>query len=167
MCIRDSVAPPKLKGEVMADDGRVSAHLIPSQKVLRFHPSRLMVLRQRTEQAAQALSKGNLRVELVGKDEIAGRTAYVVVVKPRRGDQGPVRKFWVDADKWVKLKTEDIAPNGTVVSNSYYTRIQFVKDIPDSKFRIEPPAGYRVERVPGPPGLLPLDKARKLSLIHI
>jgi len=156
------VAPPKLKGEVMADDGQVSAHLIPYNKVLRLHPSRLMVLRQRTEQAAQALSKGLLRVELVGKDKIADRTAYVVVVKPRRGDQGPVRKFWVDAEKWVKLKTEDIAPDGTVISNSYYTRIQFVKDIPDSKFRIGPPPGYRVERVQGPLGLLPLEKARKM-----
>lgn len=155
-------SPPKLKGEVLADDGRVSAHLIPSQKVVRLHPSRLLVLRQRTEQAAQALAKGHLRVELVGKDKIAGQTAFVLIVRPRRGDQGPVRKFWIDATKWVKLKTEDVAPNGTVVSTSYYTRIQYLNDIPDGKFRIEPPPGYQVRRDLGPPGLLPIESALKM-----
>jgi len=156
------IAPAVLKGEIMADDGRVSMHLIPRQKVIRTHPSRLAVLRQRTDQAIQALSKGQLSVELVGADKIAGESVYVLVVRPRRGDQGPVRKFWVDTEKWVKLKTEDIGPNGTVASTSYYTRIQYLNDIPDAKFRIDPPEGYRVERNDGPPGLMPLDKARKM-----
>ncbi len=161
------VSPAGLKGEVMADDGKVGAHLIPRRKVLRLVPSRLAVLRQRTEQAEQSVARKQLRVDLVGKDRIAGQAAYVLVVKPRRADQGPTRKFWIDTDKWVKLKTEDIAPNGTVVSTSYYTRIQYLNDIPDSKFRIDAPDGYRVERDQGPRGLLPLDKARKMVRFKI
>ncbi len=155
-------SPPSLKGEILVDDGRESMHLIPREKVLRIRPSRLSVLRERTEQAAQALRAGQLRVDLVGRDKIAGHTAYVLVVKPRRGDQGPTRKFWVDADHWVKMKTEDVAPNGTVTSTSYYARITFLEDVPDAKFHIDPPPGYRVERKAGPPGLLPIDKARKM-----
>lgn len=156
------VLPAPLKGEIMTDDGRVSAHLIPSRKVLRQGPSRLSVLSERTRQTEQALAKGQLRVELVGRDRIAGHDAYVIVVKPGRGERGPTRKFWVDTDKWVKLKTEDIAPNRTVISTSYYTRIQYLNDVPDSKFSIDPPAGYRVERNMGPRGLIPLDKARRM-----
>lgn len=161
------VVPAPLKGEVMADDGRVSAHLIPRRKVLRLNPSRLAVLKERTEQAQQALARGHLQVELVGRDQIADQAAYVVVVKPRRGVQGQVRKFWIDTDKWVKLKTEDIGPNGAVVSTSYYTRIQYLNDVPDSKFTIDPPEGFRVERNLGPAGLLPLEKARKMVRFRV
>ncbi|MBP6964386.1 MAG: hypothetical protein KBC96_08275 [Armatimonadetes bacterium] len=156
------IAPPALKGEVMADDGRMMAHLVPQQKVLRIRPSRLAVLRQRTEQAAQALSRGQLRAELVGNDRIADQATYVIVVRPRGGDQGPTRKFWVDTNKWVKLKTEDVGPNGAVVSTSYYTRVQFLDSIPESKFRIEAPPGYRVRHDRGVGGLVPVDKARSM-----
>ncbi len=161
------ILPAPLKGEIMADDGRVSAHLIPRRKLLKLGPSRLAVLRERTAQTRQALSKSQLRIELVGRDRIAGQAAHVIVVKPRRGDRGPIRKFWVDADKWVKLKTEDVAPNGTVASTSYFTKIQYLNDVPDSKWSIEAPAGYRVERVTGPPGLMPLDKARKMVRFRV
>lgn len=156
------LAPPLMKGEVMADDGRMMAHLVPRQKVLRMGPSRLAVLRQRTEQAAQALSRNQLRVELVGHDRIADQATYVIVVRPRGADQGPTRKFWVDTNKWVKLKTEDVGPNRTVVSTSYYTRVQFLDSIPESKFRVEAPPGYRVQRDRGTVALLPLDKAKSL-----
>ncbi|HUV03664.1 MAG TPA: MucB/RseB C-terminal domain-containing protein [Armatimonadota bacterium] len=152
--------PPRLKGEISADDGRVAAHLIPRAKVLRIGPSRLAALKMRTEQAALAFRRGNMKVELVGSDKIAGRNAYVIQVKPRLRAKGPTRKFWVDSEKWIKLKTEDIAPDGATASMSYYTRIDFVNTIPHEKFRLEPPPGFRVERQ-APADLVPIDKAQE------
>jgi len=160
------IEPPPLKGEIMADDGRVLAHFIPSKKVVEMHPSRLAGLRQRTEQASPAFRRGHLGIELVGKDKIAGRTAYVIEVKPKERHPGPTRKFWVDAEKWIKLKTEDIAPDGTVVSMSYYTRIDFVDSIAEEKFRFQPPPDVRVERetISAP---LSIEKARRMVNFRI
>ncbi len=66
----------------------------------------------------------------------------------------------MDADKWIKLKTEDIAPDGTVVSTSYYTRINFVRSVAKEKFHLEPPPGVRVEQTHCRPQLMPIEKAR-------
>jgi len=153
--------PPALKGEIRADDGRALLHFIPKEKVLRIRPSRIAAMRGWTHQIGQALKHGNLVVNLVGSDRIAGRTAYVIEVKPHLRRHGPTRKFWVDAQKWIKLKTEDIAHDGTVLSMSYYTKINFVNTVPAEKFRIQPPAGVRVERQPACPKSIPIEKARK------
>ena len=155
------IEPPRLKGEIRADDGRALVHFVPKANVVKIGPSGLAALRTRTEQAAQGFRKGNLSVELVGKDKIAGRTAYVIEVRPKLRRKAPTRKFWVDSEKWVKLKTEDIAPDGTVASMSYYTKIDFVNAIPDEKFRFKAPPGVRVERrmAPAP---VSIEKAREL-----
>jgi len=161
------VEPALMRGEIMADDGRQLAHFIPKAKVLKIRPSRLAHLRLRTEQAVEASREGHLTAELVGRDKIAGRAAYLIVVKPKSHRHGPTRKFWVDTEKWIKLKTEDIAPDGSVASTSYYTEIDFVNSISDEKFRFDAPPGVRVEREAGPPGALPLDKAREMVKFRI
>lgn len=159
--------PPSLNGEVMADDGRVLAHLVPKEKVLRMRPSRLANLRMRAEQLVQGFGRGLLKVELVGKDKIAGRTAYVVEVGPKLRRQGQTRKFWIDTEKWIKLKTEDISPDGAVASTSYYTKISFVDSIPADKFRLESPPGVRVEHEKLPDSMITIDKARQKAGFRI
>lgn len=155
------LSPPGLRGEIMVDDGKTLAHFIPKANVVKIRPSRLAALSAGTDQVAQAFSRGNLQVELVGRDEIAGRTAYIVEVKPALRRRGAGRRFWVDAEKWVKLKTEDIGPGGVVVSTSCYTRIDFVSAIPDQKFRFEPPPGVRVEQEGVPPHMLSVGDAQR------
>lgn len=140
--------PPALKGEIIADDGHVFAHLIPREKVLRIGPSRLKMLQTRMDEAHAGFKQGTLDVSLVGKDRVASRDAYVIQVKPNHPGKHPIRKFWVDSAKWVKLRTEDVAPDGTVLSMSYYTKISFVDRIDQDKFHIEPPSGVRVIRQP-------------------
>lgn len=157
--------PDFLKGEIRADDGRVLAHLIPRDRVLEMRPSRIAGMREWAEHSARGLQKGEIEIELVGKDKIAGRNAYVLEVNPRHHHHGK-RKFWVDTEKWIKLRTEDITPDGTVASMSYYTKIDF-DSIPDDKFRIEAPEGYRVVREPGPPRMMPLEKARRIAGFRI
>lgn len=158
--------PSILKGEVRADDGSVLAHLIPKDKVMVKRPSRIAGMKQWAEHSLKALQKGEIQIELVGKDKIAGRSVYVLEVNPQHRHHGK-RKFWVDAEKWVKLKTEDITPEGTVASMSYYTKIYFVNSIPDEKFRVDLPEGYRVEQDPDHPRTMPLEKARQVAGFRI
>ena len=161
------LAPPGLKGEVMADDGKRLAHYIPKEKVVKMHPSRLAVLKMRSDQISQGLAKKELQITLIGKDKVAGRNAYVVEVKPRLRRQGQTRKFWVDTEKWVKLKTEDIAPDGSVASTSYYKKIDFTGSISGDKFRIEPPAGVRVEQDPASNMPMSVEEAQKAAKFRL
>ncbi len=150
------LSPQRLKGEVIADNGKVIMHYIPSRKVVRTHPSRLAMQRQRLMQ----MSRGNLKAKLVGSDRIAGRSAYVIEVSPVRS-RVLTRKFWVDTATWVKLKTEDIGPNGAVISTSYFKKIKYVPSIPASMFKVNPPDGVRVKRGPASASrLLSLEQAQ-------
>ncbi|MGB9586970.1 MAG: hypothetical protein ACPL7O_02200, partial [Armatimonadota bacterium] len=65
--------PPALRGEVIADDGHVYAHLIPREKVLRVGPSRLKMLQTRMNETHAGFKRGALDVSLLGKDRIASR----------------------------------------------------------------------------------------------
>ena len=75
--------PAVLKGEIRADDGRVLCHLIPQKRILVMRPSRIAGMRAWAEHASTGLSRGDIQIELVGKDKIAGRNAYVLEVRPR------------------------------------------------------------------------------------
>ncbi len=158
--------PSQLAGEIMIDDGKVLIRFVPRSKTAKTQPSRLNLLKQRTIEATRALEHGQIQVELVGRDKIAGRTAYVLEVKPRAKRKSVTRKFWVDAEKWIKLKTEDIAPDGTMISTSYYTRIDFTR-IPREKFHFEPPPGVRIGQGPVQLQIMPIDRAQRMVSFRI
>lgn len=161
------LSPAKLKGEIRADDGHVLAHYIPSEKVIRIRPSRLAGMRPWMARTGGEIGHHEgLAVQLVGKDKIAGRNAYVVQVKSE-GHHGFSRKFWIDTDKWVKLRTEEINSDGTVVSMSYYTKIEFVNSIPDSKFHLDPPQGVRIDHDEHEPHPMPVERARREAGFHL
>jgi len=159
--------PPNMKGEIRADDGKVLAHYIPADKVLKLRPSRIAGMREWASHSPRFSKEQNLQVQLVGKDKIAGRDAYVVAIKPHFREHGPTHKFWVDAGKWIKLKSEEIAPSGTVLSTSYFTKIDFVSSIPDEKFRIEPPPGVRIEREEEHSRHISIEEARRAAGFRI
>lgn len=161
------ISPPQLAGEIMVDNGKEMIHFVPGHKVARVRPSRLFALKQRTQEAARAFLHGALDVELVGKDKIADRPTFVLVVKPRGKEKAQTRKFWVDSEKWIKLKTEDIGPDGTVLSTSYYTKIEFLDKLPQEKFQFEPPPGVKIERGPARTQVMPLEKVRQLVKFRI
>jgi negative regulator of sigma E activity len=83
-------------------------------------------------------------------------------VEPVAKREGQTRKFWVDTEKWIKLKTEDIGPDGAVLSTSYYTKIEFVGKFPPRRFHFDPPSGVRVERGQDRPKVMSLDQARRM-----
>lgn len=159
-------SPPFMKGEIMVDDGRVMSHFIPKTNVIEKRSSRLGDMQIRTAQISEKLNRGQLRIDLVGRDEIAGRTAYVIEIRPEHRPEGRIRKFWVDRENWVKLKTEDIAPNGTVESTSYYTKMSFVDSIPDAKFRLDR-SGVRVKQEEGPSPMMTQKRAQQLVRFRI
>ncbi len=153
-------SPDRLKGEVRADDGHVLAHYSPQRKELKLRPSRMEPMQSWMHHAGGMFGDGHLDAQIVGKDKVAGRTAYVVQINAH-GREGSSRKVYIDTEKWVKLKTEEIAPGGTVVSMSYFTKIEFVSSIPDDKFHITPPPGVHIEREMRRPDSMSIADAKK------
>jgi len=68
----------------------------------------------------------------LGTERVAGRTAFVVEVRPQSRAGGSLR-IWIDAHKWVPLRWENRDASGALVSKTAYTSIQFNTPIPDSQ----------------------------------
>ncbi len=74
----------------------------------------------------------------VGKEEVAGRSAHVIAVQPKNATQ-PIRKVWVDTEKFVRLKMEQYAPDGTLLRTVRFERVNFNPNFSPGTFDFTPP----------------------------
>jgi len=94
---------------------------------------------------------GRFKVQFLGVEKIAGRDAYVIRFVRKR-HPFTSRKFWVDKENFVLLRSEHLGPDGTLVMAKGFESVEFPeeKDIEDEEFTFEPPEGARVVQEPEP-----------------
>lgn len=91
--------------------------------------------------------KDSLKAVKTGDDTIAGRPVDIVVVSPRLDAMGIIRKFWIDRETGLQLKSEERDGSGRVLRSSYFTTVQINADLKGIDFsEPKPPAGVAVKR---------------------
>ena len=91
--------------------------------------------------------KDSLKAVKTGDDTIAGRAVDIVVVSPRLDAMGIIRKFWIDRETGLQLKSEERDGTGRVLRSSYFTSVQINADLKAIEFsEPKPPAGIAVKR---------------------
>lgn len=91
--------------------------------------------------------KDSLKAVKTGDDTIAGRPAEIVVVSPRLDAMGIIRKFWIDRETGLQLKSEERDGSGRVLRSSYFTTVQINADLKAIDFsEPKPPAGIAIKR---------------------
>ena len=65
------------------------------------------------------IQKGQIQVAQVGQEMVAGRSAAIVALYAG----GHTKKFWIDTETGMQLKTEHSGPNG-LISRTYLTSVQ-------------------------------------------
>lgn len=139
---RESIRPP---GELFVDNGRRAFWV--SQRLKRYgeRDSAAARMRQRATETLRRIGPGgDLRVEWKGQDVVAGRVADILSVRPPEGVPGPSRRFWVDRETGLRLRSEERAPDGRILSLSYYLSVDLSPVLRDEDFAApEPPAGFQ------------------------
>lgn len=89
--------------EVVSEDGWKAAHKHVLQKMLESESDT-----SRPEIRASAkLTRENYDFELVGTEELAGRVAYVLEIRPKRNEKNLFRgRIWVDAADYALARAE-------------------------------------------------------------
>lgn len=84
-----------------------------------------------------------LRIELQGHDTIAGRAVEILLVNPL-APGGPSRRFWVDQETGLRLRTEERDASGRIISNAYFLSVELNPTFRDEDFAppVVPP-GFR------------------------
>lgn len=130
---RESIKP---EGILLIDNRR--RQFLIQQKEKRYHEgkSQLAEMQKRFQEALKA-DDAPLIVEVQGQDTIAGRFTDVLLV--HLADQaGPSRRFWVDRETGLRLRTEERAADGRILSNTYYLSLELSPTFKDEDF--QPPA---------------------------
>lgn len=87
-------------------------------------------------QGLDALDGQLYRFRILGDDRMAARPARVVTVEPRDRFRYGFR-FWVDAENHMPLRSDLIHPDGTVLEQIMFTRIEYPGSISDDELEPE------------------------------
>ncbi|MBC8104889.1 MAG: hypothetical protein H7Z41_20130 [Cytophagales bacterium] len=76
-------------------------------------------------EAIKRLLRQRLQVEIVGEERVAGRLADIVSVGAdgTAADRRPSRRFWIDRETGLRLRSEDREPGGRILSGAYYLSV--------------------------------------------
>jgi outer membrane lipoprotein-sorting protein len=136
------LAPARLQGELVIDDGQKLRHYIPSLHVVEEGPSRVRRSLQRQPGRVRALQQGKQSVTLVGETMLLGRPVTVVSLAPAIPGRA-LRTLWLDRVTGVALQTEDQFPGGRT-SVTRFVQIQFGPPLGPAEFQFLTPRGVTV-----------------------
>ena len=110
-------------GPIFMDNLEKSYHFDPRENRWYVRNSMLPRPEGRIGSTLYQLYEGGLKAEVTGEDVVAGRKAHIVSVTPPPGSKGPSRRFWIDRKTGMRLKNEEVGPQGRVFASSYYISI--------------------------------------------
>lgn len=135
--------PPIRRGDLLVDNG---------EEVWSYHRSENAVTRMRATalrgtDAYSANQIAGFDASVVGKDNVAGRAAWIVAVT-RHGQSRVASKFWIDTATKARLRMEHYNSAGALVLTAGFQAIT-VGAIPPTEFAWTPPSGAKVTQTSG------------------
>lgn len=138
---RESLNPA---GELIVDDLRKSWMVSPSRRRVIEGESMLLALLGRWRDLLR-ISGDTVRTERQGEDTVAGRTAEILSVAPAMGALGPSRRFWIDKETGLRLRSEEKDPEGRIVSSAYFLSVSLAPSFGETDFTAPTvPQGFQV-----------------------
>jgi outer membrane lipoprotein-sorting protein len=125
--------PGNLAGEEIVDNGTTFWHFSPSRNTVDIGSTRLRGDRARMRQLFALLDSGQVSARVSGQDIVAGRSCTVVELQ-MAGTSAPWRALWIDDATGIQLKIGQYRSDGSFLSSTALTEIEFVPSIPASTF---------------------------------
>ncbi len=128
----ESIDPPPLAGRIVIRQGNaIGYERLPGSPVWCSSPGEAVDL--------DLLFK-NYEVNLIGEEEIAGRPAYIMEIRPHFPGR-PAKVIWVDQQKFIILKNRDYSAEGKETLLSFFVEINFKSTVKKEEFNLLLPEG--------------------------
>jgi hypothetical protein len=116
--------PPRLRGEIiLIHSGRLLKY-VPSQNRILEGPVLMDEFQHRAREMAQGIRQGRIMLRVVGTELVAGQSASIIEVRAARR-KAFFRRMWIDEKTGVRLKYENLNPQGSVVATTFFTKIDY------------------------------------------
>jgi outer membrane lipoprotein-sorting protein len=134
------VAPPRLKGDVVIDDGTRTRRYVHAKGIVVEGPALVGGKKPKNRlQIVRAIRAGKLKVVQEGEETVAGRRAWVVRIAAADPTR-PQRHLWIDAEHGLPLRVRVTGP-GERVSDTAFHRITFNPEFSAGEFELSVPPG--------------------------
>ncbi len=119
------LAPAELRGETILISGGRFFHYKPSpENRIQEGVAPAEEFQARAREIIQGVRKGTVSVRVVGQELVAGHMATIVELRSLAGGAFYL-KFWIDQATGVRLRYENLDPRGRVVSETFFTSVNY------------------------------------------
>jgi len=115
------VAPPRMTGEIILQNGGRFQHYKPSQSVILEGVASPEVFLGQVRGILAGIKEGRITVRVVGSQVVAEQNASIVEIRTPEGGW----RLWIDDRTGVRLKSEQLNAQGAVTMTSYFTKIDY------------------------------------------
>jgi len=136
-----------VRGYLIVDDGQRHFEFDPRERTVWERPSRSPEEVKQDKLRLLRRLQENFEVRVLREDTVAGRPAIVVEMRPKRRRWG-FRfglRLWLDRERGIRLRREELAPKGRIRRAVYFTRLRFDPPLSPERFQFVPPPGVKVE----------------------
>jgi negative regulator of sigma E activity len=116
------LSPPNMKGEIILQTNGHLFNYKPAEKRIYEGAASSEVFQTRVRQFMEDLRSGKVNVKVVGDEIVAGQNATIVEIRAEAGG----KRLWIDNKTGVRLRTEELNAQGSVVQTSYFTKIEYL-----------------------------------------
>lgn len=142
----ESIDPPPVAGRIIIRQGNVIGYeRLQGSPVWCSAPGEVVDL--------DLLFK-NYEVNLIGEEEVAGRPAHIMEIRPRFPGR-PSKVIWVDQQKFIILKNRDYSAEGKETHLSFFVEIDFKAPLKKEEI------GFPLPETKNPPSEVSLEEVRK------
>lgn len=137
---QEFVAPPRMKGDLIVDNGMTLWHFSPRTQKVELSPTRQWA--DRVPDRLRLLSR-NYQMKVLGREKVAGRPTHVVELQPTHAGR-PSQRLWLDQVHGVPLRVERRSARGQLLERSEFSEIAFPEAMDPAQFQLELPANAAV-----------------------
>jgi len=117
-------SPADLRGETILMTGGRFFHYRPAEKDILegvAAPEEFLI---RIQDVMRGVRDGTIQVNALGEELVAGHAASIAEIRSVSGGRFYL-KFWIDQATGVRLKYESFDPQGRMISETYFTSVNF------------------------------------------
>jgi outer membrane lipoprotein-sorting protein len=85
---------------------------------------------QRGRAFMESVRAGRVGIEVTGSETVAGQQAVIVEIRAAAGS----KRFWIDEKTGVRLRHEEVNGDGSVVQQSYFTKVDYDAAVDPKEF---------------------------------